>query len=261
MLREAHALLAANAAGVRETLTGALDRQHFVGPCPKCGGALLLARSPRGSRWVQCTNNPATCTTSYALPAAGFIEPAPEFLCGTCKAPRLKITFRGQRPDLYCVNPECPEHHKAFRIGTCPSCKNPLEIRYSFRGNRFVGCTGFPECKVSYPLPQRGKLDRDHPPCPVCGAPVVTAIEAGRPPWTLCINPECPTRREEAAARAERKAAREATAKARASGKPARASGRTRAPRTAAAKTRRRASKAPAPGPESPPAPTAPTSP
>jgi len=261
MLREAHALLAANAAGVRETLTGALDRQHFVGPCPKCGGALLLARSPRGSRWVQCTNNPATCTTSYALPAAGFIEPAPEFLCGTCKAPRLKITFRGQRPDLYCVNPECPEHHKAFRIGTCPSCKNPLEIRYSFRGNRFVGCTGFPECKVSYPLPQRGKLDRDHPPCPVCGAPVVTAIEAGRPPWTLCINPECPTRREEAAARAERKAAREAAAKARASGKPARASGRTRAPRTAAAKTRRRASKAPAPGPESPPAPTAPTSP
>ena len=261
MLREAHALLAANAAGVRETLRGALDRQHFVGPCPKCGGALLLARSPRGSRWVQCTNNPATCTTSYALPAAGFIEPAPEFLCGTCKAPRLKITFRGQRPDLYCVNPECPEHHKAFRIGTCPSCKNPLEIRYSFRGNRFVGCTGFPECKVSYPLPQRGKLDRDHPPCPVCGAPVVTAIEAGRPPWTLCINPECPTRREEAAARAERKAAREATAKARASGKPARASGRARAPRTAAAKTRRRASKAPAPGPESPPAPTAPTSP
>ena len=106
MLREAHALLTANAAGVHETLTGALDRQHFVGPCPKCGGALLLARSPRGSRWIQCVNNPASCTATYALPAAGFIEPAPEFLCATCKVPRLKITFRGQRPDLYCVNPE-----------------------------------------------------------------------------------------------------------------------------------------------------------
>jgi DNA topoisomerase-1 len=139
-------------------------------------------------------NNPATCTANYSLPAAGFIEPAPEFLCGTCKVPRVKIIFRGQRPDLYCINPECPEHHKAFRIGTCPSCGLPLAIRYSFRGNRFVGCTGYPNCRVTYPLPQRGKLEKEQPPCPVCRAPIVTAIEAGRPPWTLCINPECPTR-------------------------------------------------------------------
>jgi len=144
MLREAYALLAANAQGVRETLTGALDRQHFVGPCVKCGGALRLARSPRGSRWVQCVNNPASCTATYALPSAGFIEPAPEFLCATCKVPRVKIVFRGQRPDLYCINPECAEHHKAFRIGVCPSCGSPLHIRYSFAGKRFVGCSGYP---------------------------------------------------------------------------------------------------------------------
>ncbi len=225
MLREAHQLLAANAEGVRETLSGALDKQHFVGPCPQCGGALLLARSPRGTRWVQCVNNPASCTTTYALPSAGFIEPAPEFLCGTCKAPRLKITFRGQRPDLYCVNPECPEHHKAFRIGTCPTCHHPLEIRYSFAGKRFVGCTDYPNCRVTYPLPQRGKLEKDQPPCPTCGAPVVTAIEAGRPPWTLCINPACPTRAKSSSATVGSKVprgrsttgARKASAKRRAS--------------------------------------------
>jgi DNA topoisomerase I len=262
MLREAHALLAANSEGVRETLTGALDRQHFVGPCPKCGGALLLARSPRGSRWVQCVNNPASCTTTYALPAAGFIEPAPEFLCGTCKGPRLKITFRGQRPDLYCVNPDCPEHHKAFRIGTCPSCHNPLEIRYSFLGKRFVGCTGYPTCRVTYPLPQRGKLDKDHPPCPECGAPVVTAIEAGRPPWTLCINPACPTRAQEAAARAERKAAKEAAAREKAGAKKPRTPSRRRAkPAGGMASPRRRASRAVTPPAEAPPVGTAPTPP
>ncbi len=194
MLREAYSLLASNSEGVKETLTGALDRQHFVGPCPKCGGALRLARSPRGARWVQCVNNPASCTATYALPSAGFVEPAPEFLCGTCKVPRVKITFRGQRPDLYCINPECAEHHKAFRIGVCPECGSPLHIRYSFAGKRFVGCSGYPNCRVTYPLPQRGKLEKDQPPCPVCRAPVVTAIEAGRPPWTLCINPACPTR-------------------------------------------------------------------
>ena len=223
MLREAYALLTQNTEGVKETLTGALDRQHFVGPCVKCGGALRLARSPRGARWIQCVNNPASCTATYALPSAGFIEPAPEFLCATCKVPRVKITFRGVRPDLYCINPECPEHHKAFRIGVCPSCGSPLQIRYSFAGKRFVGCSGYPNCRVTYPLPQRGKLEKDQPPCPVCRAPVVTAIEAGRPPWTLCINPECPTRQK----KAEKKASRKSKPTARKS--PVRAGARARA--------------------------------
>jgi DNA topoisomerase I len=237
MLREAYALLSANEAGVRETLTGALDRQHFVGPCVKCGGALRLTRSPRGARWVQCVNNPATCTANYALPSAGFIEPAPEFLCSTCKVPRVKIVFRGQRPDLYCINPECAEHHKAFRIGVCPSCGSPLHIRYSFAGKRFVGCSGYPTCRVTYPLPQRGKLEKDQPPCPVCRAPVVTAIEAGRPPWTLCINPACPTR-EKKEARAKKPRAR--TTGAKAEGKPETTS--TEAPPTAPRKARAKSS-------------------
>ena len=195
MLREIHEALTVNSAAVKQTLTTAMDRQHFVGPCPKCGGALRMQRSPRGRRWVQCVNNPATCTVSYSLPAAGFIEPAPEFLCPTCQTPRLKIVFRGQRPQLYCINPECAEHHKAFRVGTCPTCGSPLAIRYSRFGKRFVGCTGYPKCTVTYPLPQRGRLDAEEAPCPVCRAPVVTAIEAGRRPWRLCINPECPTKK------------------------------------------------------------------
>ena len=258
MLREAYALLAANAHGVKETLTGALDRQHFVGPCVRCGGALRLTRSPRGARWVQCVNNPASCTATYALPSAGFVEPAPEFLCATCKVPRVKIIFRGQRPDLYCINPECAEHHKAFRIGVCPSCGSPLHIRYSFAGKRFVGCSGYPSCRVTYPLPQRGKLEKDQPPCPVCRAPVVTAIEAGRPPWTLCINPECPTRSKEKAP--EAKVASEASPipkKARRA--PVRR--RTKAPAAAVPRPVRRRAKV-APSPDSPPsAGPAPTSP
>jgi DNA topoisomerase I len=258
MLREAYALLAANAHGVKETLTGALDRQHFVGPCVKCGRALRLMRSPRGARWVQCVNNPASCTATYALPSAGFIEPAPEFLCGTCKVPRVKIVFRGQRPDLYCINPECVEHHKAFRIGVCPSCGSPLHLRYSFAGKRFVGCSGYPTCRVTYPLPQRGKLEKDQPPCPVCRAPVVTAIEAGRPPWTLCINPECPTRSKEKAA--EGTEAGKAAAPARGARRaPARRA--KKAPTQEGRRPARRRTKgatSPEPAPSAGPAPTSP---
>ncbi|MGI0140641.1 MAG: DNA topoisomerase I [Thermoplasmata archaeon] len=194
MLTGAYDLLSKNVDGVRATIRGALDRQRFVGPCAKCGGAMRLERSPRGMRWIQCANNPATCPISFPLPAAGFVEPAPDFLCATCRFPRVKIVFRGQRPELFCMNPECSEHHKSFRIGSCPTCSKPLEIRYSFLGKRFVGCTGYPECRTTYPLPQRGKLEKSAEPCPTCHAPVVTAIEAGRPPWTLCINPTCPTR-------------------------------------------------------------------
>lgn len=222
MLREAHDLLRQNVEGVRATLRGALDTQHFVGPCARCGGALRLARSPRGTRWIQCSNNPATCTVSYPLPAAGFIEPAPEFLCETCHVPRVKITFRGQRPELFCVNPECAAHQKAFRLGSCPTCARPLEIRYSFIGKRFVGCTGYPECRVTYPLPQRGKLERSEEPCPICHAPIVTAIEAGRPPWRLCVNPACPSRVKDAAP------------------KPAKTSARPRSPRATKAGARKR---------------------
>ncbi|MGI0053990.1 MAG: hypothetical protein ACRECR_07050, partial [Thermoplasmata archaeon] len=86
-------------------------------------------------------------------------------------------------------------------------------IRYSFLGKRFVGCRGYPNCRVTYPLPQRGRLDKDQPPCPVCRAPVVTAIEAGRPPWTLCINPQCPSRAAANAKREAKKAAALTTAK------------------------------------------------
>ncbi len=243
MLREAYTLLSANTEGVKETLGAALDRQHFVGPCAKCGGALRLARSPRGARWVQCINNPATCPATYSLPAAGFVEPAPEFLCGTCKVPRVKITFRGQRPDLYCINPECPEHHRAFRIGVCPNCGSPLNIRYSFAGKRFVGCSGYPSCRVTYPLPQRGKLEKDQPPCPICRAPVVTAIEAGRPPWTLCINPACPSRQ---------KAAEKAEAKTGTAKSPARAKRTARKTTTAKAPRARRAARPKSAGPAGP---------
>ncbi len=221
MLREIHEALTVNAAAVKKTLTTAMDRQHFVGPCPKCGGALRMQRSPRGSRWVQCVNNPASCTVSYSLPAAGFIEPAPEFLCPQCQTPRLKIVFRGQRPQLYCINPDCVEHQKAFRVGNCPTCGSPLSIRYSRFGKRFVGCTGYPKCTVTYPLPQRGRLDIDPSPCPLCHAPVVTAIEAGRRPWRLCINPECPSRK--------------SAPKAESAPSPAASPSRPRKPRAAAA--------------------------
>ena len=88
MLRAAYDLLAKNSEGVRKTLTGAMDAQHFVGPCVKCGGALAISRSPRGARWVQCVNNPATCTATYAYRPRGSSSrpPSSSARSATCRA-------------------------------------------------------------------------------------------------------------------------------------------------------------------------------
>lgn len=42
-------------------------------------------------------------------------------------------------------------------IGTCPECGRMLHMIKTDKG-RFVGCTGYPECKNTYPLPKTGAL-------------------------------------------------------------------------------------------------------
>jgi len=58
-------------------------------------------------------------------------------------------------------------------------------------GKRFIGCSGYPECKRTYPLPQFGTLEFLGEACPECGAPVLRV--KGRGGWRFCANMECPT--------------------------------------------------------------------
>ena len=71
------------------------------------------------------------------------------------------------------------------RIGRCPKCGRDLVIRYSSSRKRFVGCTGYPNCKVTYPLPQKGRIERTNKTCK-CGAPIVKIN--GR---EICLDPNC----------------------------------------------------------------------
>ena len=76
-------------------------------------------------------------------------------------------------------------------IGKCPKCGKELVIRYSKKGKRFVGCTGYPDCKNTYPLPQRGGVVPDESACDNCGSPRVKIISKGKRPWQIFLNPEC----------------------------------------------------------------------
>ncbi|MBN1280919.1 MAG: DNA topoisomerase I [Candidatus Thermoplasmatota archaeon] len=83
-------------------------------------------------------------------------------------------------------------------IGTCPLCGKPLVVRVSKKKKRFVGCTGYPDCKNTYSLPQQGGLTMTTKTCDVCHSPIVQVKMKGRRAWDLCINPACPKKTKKA---------------------------------------------------------------
>lgn len=83
-------------------------------------------------------------------------------------------------------------------LGVCPVCKTGrLRMIRSFKTKkRFVGCTNYANgCRASAPLPQRGTIRATSRPCRLCGWPVVY-VRAGRYPWRLCVNMNCPSKAE-----------------------------------------------------------------
>ena len=82
-------------------------------------------------------------------------------------------------------------HRKQLTMGVCPVCQKDLVMKYSRKGKRFVSCTGYPDCKNIYPIPQRGSIISTGRACSSCGAPIVKVKSKGKRSWQLCINPEC----------------------------------------------------------------------
>ncbi|HVQ01407.1 MAG TPA: DNA topoisomerase I [Candidatus Thermoplasmatota archaeon] len=80
-------------------------------------------------------------------------------------------------------------------VGPCPRCGKPLMVRISKKGKRFVGCTGYPECKNTYSLPQQGGLAVTTKVCDACGTPIISVKLKGRRTWALCLNSECPKKK------------------------------------------------------------------
>ncbi|MBO4364765.1 MAG: DNA topoisomerase I [Eggerthellaceae bacterium] len=81
-------------------------------------------------------------------------------------------------------------------VGTCPKCGKDLQLRASQKTrSMFIGCAGWPECDVTYPLP-KGKVEAIDTPCPVCGMPQIKVTPFRSKPHTQCIDPECPSNHE-----------------------------------------------------------------
>lgn len=83
-------------------------------------------------------------------------------------------------------------------LGECPKCKEGqlLEIRLK-TGQSFVGCSRYPECRNTYPLPQGMLALASDQKCDVCGGPKVKFVAKGQPPNIVCIDPKCEGARRE----------------------------------------------------------------
>lgn len=81
------------------------------------------------------------------------------------------------------------ELYRAYResmiVGEC-KCGNNLIIISSPRGEPFVGCSGYPECKSTYSLPRGAAILKTK--CEKCGLPM---ISFGKPRQRACLDPKC----------------------------------------------------------------------
>jgi DNA topoisomerase-1 len=81
-------------------------------------------------------------------------------------------------------------------VGKCPKCGKDLQLRVAQKTrSMFIGCAGWPDCDVTYPLP-KGRVEATDTPCPVCGMPQVKVSPFRQKPYLHCIDPECSTNKE-----------------------------------------------------------------
>ena len=70
-------------------------------------------------------------------------------------------------------------------VGTCEKCKSDLIIRRGHRGSRFIGCSGYPECRFTLPLPRFGTVVVTDKTCEKHGMNHIRIINKGKRPWDL----------------------------------------------------------------------------
>ena len=93
-------------------------------------------------------------------------------------------------------------------LGKCSACGGDLKIIRLPTGSVFVGCSGYPKCRMSYPLPQRGKIVPLGKVCEKCGTPMVRVFRARSRPFDMCLEPKCETKKEWGKKRADVKSSK-----------------------------------------------------
>lgn len=80
-------------------------------------------------------------------------------------------------------------------MGKCAKCGGDLKVVVSRATHkRFAGCSNYPKCDNSFPLPQAGFIISLGKTCEQCGAPMIQVNRAGMRPYRMCLDPKCPSK-------------------------------------------------------------------
>jgi DNA topoisomerase-1 len=176
---------------IGEHLRESMKADRTLGPCPDCGEDLLVRQSRQGSYFVGCDGYP-DCEYTLPLPNQG----EPTVLDERCDEHDLRhVKMLAGRSTFVHGCPRCEaetaDETEDRVIGTCPDCGSDhdgeLAIKRLRNGSRLVGCTRYPDCEYSLPLPRRGDVAVTDRTCSEHGLPHLHIVdgEDDDDPWEL----------------------------------------------------------------------------
>ncbi|PSQ20079.1 DNA topoisomerase I [Halobacteriales archaeon QS_8_69_26] len=186
MLREVFEALTESREEVGDHLRESLKADKTLGECPECGDELLVRRSRHGSVFVGCDGFP-DCRFTLPLPDKG----EPLVLDERCEDHGLRHVKMLAGEDTFVHGcPICADEDAGEGpvIGACPDCGEEhggeLALKTLRNGSRLVGCTRYPDCEYSLPLPRRGEIEVTDDRCAEHDLPELL-VQDGDDPWEL----------------------------------------------------------------------------
>jgi len=191
MLERVFAELHESREEVGEHLQESLKADRTIGSCPECGEDLLIRRSRHGSYFVGCDGYP-DCQYTLPLPSTG----EPLVLDEVCEKHDTKHVKMLAGSDTFVhgcprCQAEAADESEDEVIGECPECGSTeggeLAIKHLRSGSRLVGCTRYPDCDYSLPLPRRGDIEVQAETCEEHDLPHIHIVdgEDDDDPWEL----------------------------------------------------------------------------
>ncbi|MFB6116050.1 MAG: DNA topoisomerase I [Candidatus Nanosalina sp.] len=86
------------------------------------------------------------------------------------------------------------ERKRRRQLGECQECEDGTLRIIKSNGNRFVGCSNYPDCENSFPLPSNGDINGMDEVCEECGNPKIYVSRDSGNDYSMCIDPDCPTK-------------------------------------------------------------------
>jgi len=84
--------------------------------------------------------------------------------------------------------------HSNNVLAQCKKCgTGDLIIRKGKSGKRFVGCSSYPRCNNSYPLPQKGVLTPTEDECASCKSAIIK-VKSKKAEFKMCLDMNCKTK-------------------------------------------------------------------